>query len=399
MPPATPFIDKGKSMNNRRNACLAAALAALLSPAAFAASGPADMASSYASPAHGLGQPTAAHVEDSQAASGDDRLVVPASTAAPAPAAKTAPRTKVSTQIFVNASDLQRRWVSTADEGIAMDLKRFFIHVDHRFNEDWSARLTTDVQWQRNSDPTDLFIRHAYLQRRLGKSQHVRLGNAPTPWIGYAAQRNGFRYVDPGVTSRMRLGAPADWGVHGGGKLGQFNYAVAAVTGAGFQKPRTGKRADVEARVAWAPIANLEFALGGYQGTRAMDVNTSRLHTAKRWNGMVSYVDEKLRLGAEFFYADNWTRVIQASPDAARGWSAWSSYQLTPTVAMFSRHDHTEMSLRLNPTQEQRYSQLGMELRQSRHLRLALVGKRTDMQSVTRRAKANEIGVWAQVMF
>lgn len=375
-------------MNLRQKSILTAAFIALLVPAL-----PASAASVPAGATDALAQVTApspdARAEPTKKTRKDDKSAT----------TKTAPRTKLSTQIFLDASDLQRRWVNTADEGVAVDLKRFFINLDHHINADWSAHLTTDVHWQRNSDPTDLFIRHAYVQRQLGKSHHVRLGNAPTPWIGYAARRNGFRYVDPDLIGRMRLGAPADWGVHAGGTIGQFNYAVSAVTGAGFQKPRTGKRADIEARATFSPVAKLELTLGGYHGTRAMDVNTPRMHTAQRRTGMVSYVDQNLRLGAQFFYADNWTRVTQITPDAARGWSAWGSYQISPAIAIFSRHDRTEMSLRLDPTREQRYSQLGMEWKHSRHLRLAVVGKRTDLSSATRRAKADELGVWAQVMF
>ena len=74
-----------------------------------------------------------------------------------------APATKVSAQIFLNASQLDRDGVVTDDEGLALDLKRTFITVDHRFNQHWTAQVTTDVQWLRNSDPTDVWLRHAYL--------------------------------------------------------------------------------------------------------------------------------------------------------------------------------------------------------------------------------------------
>lgn len=312
---------------------------------------------------------------------------------------KPASRTRMSTQIFITVSDLQRRNVTSSDEGMGADLGRFFINIDHRINSVWSTHLTTDVQWQRHRDPTDLLLRHAYVQQRLSKAQHIRYGDAPTPWIGYVARRYGFRYVNPDMTAQMRLGAPADWGVHLAGDFGQFKYAVAAVTGAGFQKPRVGKRADFEGRMTWSPGSNIEIALGTYQGTRAMDVHTSRLHTAKRWNGAITYVDEQLRFGAEVFYADNWTRVTKVSPDAARGWSSWASYQVSPSITLMSRHDHTEMSLRLNPTLEQRYTHLGVELMKTRHLRSALVGKRTSLSSASQTTKDYELGFWTQLVF
>ena len=366
------FHSGARSMNQTSNAYLAAALAGLLAPAAIA--GP-SATSDIATPATMAGQP--------------DK---------PAPASPV-PRTKVSTQIFINASDLQRSGVTRDDEGLAVELKRLYINVDHTFNDNWSGHLTTDVQWLRNSDPTDLLFRHAYLERRLGKSQHLQLGNAPTPWILHVAKLNGFRYVDPGVIPRMKLGVPADWGVQVGGDVGQFNYQVAAVTGAGFQKPRIGERADIEARVSWKPIKQFEAAIGGYHGTRAMDVDTPHLHTAERWNAMATWIDKDFRVGAEFFYADNWTRVTQVSPDAARGWSGWGSYQLTPAFAAFARHDRTDMSLRLDPSREERFSQFGLEWKQSKHVKLALVGKRTEVASSKVNATANEAGIWGQMVF
>lgn len=327
-------------------------------------------------------------------------LLAPAAVAAvPAPASS-APRTKVSTQIFMNASDLQRSGVSTSDEGFAVELKRLYINVDHTFNANWSGHLTTDVQWVRDKDPSDLFFRHVYLQRRMGENHYLRLGNAPTPWIQRAAQLNGFRYVEADLVTRNKLGLTADWGVQVLGDTGQFNYAVAAVTGAGYEKPRTGNRADIEALLSWMPTKQVQFAVGSYHGTRAMDAGSAtRLHTAERWNALASYVDKNFRVGAEYFYADNWSRVTQVSPDASRGWSGWGSYQLTPAFAAFARHDRTDMSLRLNPTREERFSQLGVEWTQSKNLRLSLVGKRTEVAWATVNATANEVGVWGQMVF
>lgn len=311
----------------------------------------------------------------------------------------TAPRTTMSTQIFLNASDLQRSGAAT-DEGTAVELKRFFVNLDHTINEEWSVHVTTDMQWLRNDDPTELWLRHAYLQRRLGSSATLRLGSAATPWIGYVGKRNGFRYVDPDLMSRMGLGNPADWGVHVQGERGQADYAVSVMTGAGYKRPRTGERADVEARFAWAATEQIQFAVGGYNGTRAMDVNdAARLHTAERWNAMASYVDPRFRLGAEYFRSTNWNRVNQLQPDAGRGWAAWTSYRFAPRFSVFARHDRSEMSLRLDPSREDRYSQLGVEWKQSRHLRLALVGKRHTVGSLTSRAEANEAGVWGQLEF
>src|SRR5690554_2699366 len=190
--------------------------------------------------------------------------------------------TRFSALIFANASyqDLERD-----GDNLNVDLKRLFLNFDHRFSQDWSAPLTTDIQWQRYQDPSDLFVRHLYIQRRIGDNHHLRLGNAPDTWILPLAQLNGYRYLDPGLIPMAGHGTPADWGVHLQGGSGAFSYALAAVTGAGFQKPRVGDSPDYQARVSWEVADGLQLHLGGYRGTRAMDKGVRpRLHTAERWN-------------------------------------------------------------------------------------------------------------------
>ncbi|MNM47410.1 hypothetical protein D3C81_583760 [compost metagenome] len=311
-----------------------------------------------------------------------------------------APATKVSAQIFINASQLDRDGVETADEGLAMDLKRTFITVDHRFNERWSAQVTTDVQWLRNSDASDLWLRHAYLQRSFGKGSWLRLGNAPTPWIAQESVREGFRYVDSGLIARTKLGTPADYGVHGQYSRGDFVYAASVVTGGGFQKPRLGNRADVEARVGWTPAKGVELAMGGYRGTRAQDSgDLPHEHTAQRWNVMASWVGERARVGAQYFQAEDWTRITRPGSDDQRGWSAWSSYQFTPQYAVFARADETRMSLDIDPRTRERYQQVGVEWKPNKHLRLAMVGKRVEQETAKKKLESHEAGFWAQLAF
>lgn len=310
------------------------------------------------------------------------------------------PDTRLSTQIFLNASQLDRSGVDTADEGLAIDLKRTFVTLDHRFNERWSAQITTDVQWNRNSDPTDVWVRHAYLQRSFGKGSWLRLGNAPTPWIAQESAREGYRYVDPGLIARTKMGAPADYGVHGQYRNGDFVYTASVVTGGGFQKPRLGNRADVEARVGWTPVKGVELAAGGYRGTRAQDAGSKpHVHTAQRWNAMASWVGERGRAGAQYFRAEDWTRITRPGSDDQRGWSAWSSYQFTPQYGVFARYDETRMSLDIDPITRERYHQLGVEWKPNRHLRLAAVGKRVEQRSAKKAMESNEVGVWAQLAF
>ncbi len=305
-------------------------------------------------------------------------------------------RTRVSGLVFLNASyqDQER-----GGDNLNVDLKRFWINVDHQFNQDWSVHLTTDVQWQRYQDPTDVFVRHLYVQRRIGDNHRLRLGNAPDTWILPLAQLNGFRYLDPGLIPMSGAGTPADWGVHLQGGSGPVTYAVSAVTGAGFQKPRTGGP-DFQGRVSWEVADGLQLHLGGYRGTRAMDKNDRpHIHTAERWNGAVTWVTGPWRLGAEYFYADNWNRVNQSEPDASNGASVWGSYRINQNYAVFARHDRLNNSRRLAPANERDYYNLALEWRHSNKLRFAAAYRHIDNQTATARQINREFGIWTHLAF
>lgn len=324
----------------------------------------------------------------------------PASAGGTADAAVT-PATRWSGLVFLNASDRQRDGVQTRDEGLAVDLKRLYLQMDHRFNELWSAQVITDVQWHRNADPTDVWLRHAYLERRLGEHAVLQLGNAPTPWIAVESPREGYRYVDPGLIARNGLGPAADYGVHLKGRTGALAWAGSVITGSGFQRPRLGDHADVEVRLGWFPVKQLELAVGGYRGTHGADAGSAtRVHTAQRWNAMASWVGERGRLGAQYVEVDNWNRVTRPGEDSGSGWSAWASHDLGPRHALFARHDRTRLSRRLDPALEERYSQLGVEWQALPALKLAVVGKRIDRESSTAASlRTDEVGVWGSFRF
>jgi hypothetical protein len=115
---------------------------------------------------------------------------------------------------------------------------------------------------------------------------------------------------------------------------------------------------------------------------------------------MVAYADERFRLGAQYFHADNWNQVRAPLADAARGWSAWASMRLAPQWAVFARHDAARTSLRRDPARRDRYDSLGLEYRWSRDLQLALVARRQRLANhAGMLTAASELGVWTQIAF
>lgn len=311
--------------------------------------------------------------------------------------------TNVSTTLFIDASDISRSGVHADDEGLGMGLDRFYIDVKHRFDSRWSARVTTDVQWQRQQDPTDLWFKYAYLEGKFSNALMLRFGAAPMPWPAFANKWGGYRYVEKELVTREKVGGSSDWGVHAIGQVadnGSVEYAVSAVTGAGYKRPSAGDNIDVDARVAWQPSEHTVLGVGTYRGTLAQDAGTApRLHTAERWTALAAYSDDRFRIGTQFFRADNWDQVNEVQPDAARGWSGWASWQLTPEMSVFARHDETRPSLRIDPSRDERLDLVGVEWTPDKRLRLALVGKRDALRSSTVNHHSNEVGVWAQLKF
>lgn len=104
--------------------------------------------------------------------------------------------TSDSGKMFVDVSHIDQRTNGAGNSDTNADLKRFYINVDHRFGEVWSAHLTTDIQWHRHDDPTDLWAKHACLQGDFSKAFVLRLGAASTPWVGLVDHWYGYRYVE-----------------------------------------------------------------------------------------------------------------------------------------------------------------------------------------------------------
>lgn len=314
--------------------------------------------------------------------------------------------TSVGTKLFLDVSHLDHDLPGAGADasGSSADLKRFFIDVDHRFSKVWSAHLTTDINWLRDQDPTDLWVRHAYVQGSFSKALTLRLGAAPMPWQALVNKWYGYRYVETDLTMRAKVGNVADWGVHALGTLGaggRVGYAASVVTGAGYKKPRLGNGPDVSARLSFRPTAHTVLGLGGYRGTLGQGTGGREAwHTAQRWSLMAAYADRFWRVGAQYFRASDWSRVPSPQGDRSHGWSAWISRQLTPMVSLFARHDHVEPSGWLDPERRDRYSNAGVEWRAHTWLRVAAVWKRTRLTDDGEELGTdNEAGLWAQVTF
>ncbi|MFT3898395.1 MAG: porin [Thermomonas sp.] len=314
--------------------------------------------------------------------------------------------TKVSGRIFFDVSSLEQESDGTkvSNTGMGFDVKRFYVGIDHKFDDKWSANITTDFQYSSSVGATEVFLKKAYLQGKFSDAFTLRIGSADMPWIPFAESYSGYRYVENPLVDRLKFGNSADWGFHAGGTLGggMFNYAASVVSGAGYKNPSRSKGMDFEGRIGFAPTPNTIIGIGAYSGKQGQESeSTDALHTASRVDALVAYSSPKFRLGGEWFQAKNWSRELAIDPDKADGYSLWASAVVSKGgISVFGRYDNADLSKDLNPSLQQKYYNIGVEFPIIKGFKLATVYKHTDQDSdTTPNIKTNEFGVWGDVQW
>lgn len=315
--------------------------------------------------------------------------------------------TKISGRLYYDLTHIDDRSknVKTDKSGFAFDIKRFYLGVDHKFNDQWSMNLTTDFQYSSAISSTDVYLKKAYIQYKLSDAFVLRAGAADLPWVPFAESYYGMRYIENTLTDRLKYGTSADWGVHAGGKLagGAVEYAVAALNGNGYKNPSRSKGLDVEGRLSFAPTEQTVIGVGAYSGTLGKEKQTvNALHTANRVDFLAAYMAGNTRFGVEYFQANNWNNVTSVASDKASGWSLWGSVGLNNKgVTLFGRYDNTDLSKTLDPSLQDRYYNIGVEWPVAPGVKLATVYKHTDQRNAARSKdlKTDEFGVWGEFRF
>jgi hypothetical protein len=327
--------------------------------------------------------------------------------------------TTVSGKMYFDFSNISQKNSDTGHTdatGTGLDVKRFYLGVNHQFNDVWSANLTTDFNYVSADAETNLFVKKAYLQGKFSDAAIFRAGSADMPWIGFVENYYGFRYVENTLIDRLKYGNAADWGLHLGGDVGagkNLNYAVSVVNGGGYKNPGRSKGVDVEGRVGFVPFENMIVGLGGYSGHLGRDTETTGAeHTATRGDLVVAYADTNFRLGGEYFTAKNWGNlVLSPLSDKADGYSFWGSIALADDVSLFARYDNASLSRDLDRNAKDVYYNLGVQYQVTKGLKLAGVWKheKADKSVFTQtpvplpahvqNVKTNEVGVFGEVSF
>jgi len=265
--------------------------------------------------------------------------------------------TKIGSTVFYDLTDINnvngvgKSAVRSTANGFSFDIKRFYITIDHQFDDQWSAELITDANYQSTLGQTSLFIKKAFVQWKYAPWLTVRVGSADMPWIPYDETIYGYRFVENTFIDRIKFGNSSDWGVHifGTYAAGLLGYQFSMVSGSGYKKPVRSKQPDFEGRVNlnWK---GFQLGVGGYDGTEgASDNSTPIRHHYTRFDALAAYTANGIRVGVEFFDAQHHgqeTTVFTVPPAAsgtfgstAYGWEPFASWQFCPEWAVFGRYD------------------------------------------------------------
>ena len=386
-----------------------------------------------------------------------------------APAADVGSDTTVGGRVYFDVSHISLQnenaagaSVDVPPTGTGFDVKRFYLIVDHKFNDIWSANLTTDAQFSTAATSTaatptggttpvitngntsggvsEVYIKKLYVQGKFDDAFVLRIGSADLPWITYLESLYGYRYVEKLALDRLGLGTTSDWGVNVNGKSGVFDYSASVVNGGGYKNPTRTKDVDFEGRIGVKPIAWLTLAAGVYSGHLGQ-INASNQsfpsNTATRFDFAAAVNYEGLRLGAEYLNAKNFKTVNNLAgsaygtsaivtgsgavpvSDKADGVSGWASYSFAAVWSVFGRYDQVKLSKDVASSLKDTYFNVGMSYKPIKALDFALVYKneKVDNGSASigggnaggsytiggangqRSGKFDEIGLYAQWTF
>jgi hypothetical protein len=332
----------------------------------------------------------------------------------PAPPAPAFPKTTIGGRVYADLSSKEIKdegtGLKSSDSGVGVDVKRFYFTATHDFNATWSAQFQSDIG-DVGAKRYDVFVKKAFLQLKLDNAAIFRLGAADTAWIPFVEGIYGQRYFEQTITDSLGFGSSAEWGLHFLGKAvdNKLSYAFTIGNGKGYSNPARSKSVDFEGRVSLEPITGLTFAAGGYSGKRGLATDTAPAkHTANRFNALANWVIGPVKVGGEYFTADNWNRVTQTTEDKSDGYSGWLQFMVDSQWTLFGRYDSANPSKTLNSALKLSYYNFGVQWKPVKPLTAALAYKYADVKGGTFstgngtigstkvgfKGKYNEIGLW-----
>ena len=342
--------------------------------------------------------------------------------------------TSISGRMYFNVSNINQKVNgvkpsgNSSLNGTGFNIKRFYLGVDHKFDDVFAANVTMDVSnvvgntananfpgSPANGASTvtvpatcvtgtvactvtvpaqpinnnvslvgkGFYIKKAYLQAKLDPALIIRVGAADLPWVPYDEGFYGYRHIENTLIDRTNFGTSADWGVHVLGDLagGLFSYQVSAIDGGGYRNVKVTKTIDLEGRAS-VNYKGVFAGVGGYTGKRGNDTqnailaNGQDLHTATREDALVGYKTKLFTVGAEYFHTKNWNTVTSVAEDKSDGYSVFGNVNFAKTWSVFGRYDRVKPTKDLNDNLKDNYFNVGIQWEPVKIVDLALVYKR-----------------------
>jgi hypothetical protein len=307
---------------------------------------------------------------------------------APKPKSQWFDETKISGRMYYNVSEISRytNGVKTEGDG-GFAIKRFYIGIDHKFDDIFAVNLTTDIDnvvgQTNNLVGKGLYVKKAYVEAKLNPAFILRLGSADLPWVPFVEGIYGYRHIEQIEIDRTKFGTSADWGVHALGSFanGLISYQVSAVDGGGYRDPHFSKTIDLEGRVS-AQYKGFTAAVGGYTGKLGKATQgVTTFHTAERFDALVAYKGKMFSVGAEYFHTKNWTQVTSLTADSADGYSVFGSVSPIAKVSIFGRYDWLKPKKDTNNGFKDEYYNIGIQYSPAKIVDFGLVYKHDKAQN------------------
>ncbi|MDX8377019.1 MAG: porin [Mariprofundales bacterium] len=265
------------------------------------------------------------------------------------------------------------------EAGVYVD--RFYMSAKYYVNNDWHARITTDINNETVNAPGlkrnyNVFVKYAYLSGKLNDIMTLRLGLNSTPWIGYEEHLWKHRYVSGVTSDTFKFDDSSDLGITLTGKGGMFSYHVSAINGAGYSKPAATKGLDFNTRLSITPIEGLDVSAQyrtGYRGTKKLVAGVTATGTKENLSQvMISYGTDDWRAGANYINHDKTVAAANKATDKGYVVWAWAQFGEFGAFGRFESIDK-DSGVVATSTQTTDRSLLGVEYFVAKGVKMSLV--------------------------
>lgn len=288
----------------------------------------------------------------------------------------------------VNSTNL----TTAKTQGLSLD--RAYLTGKYFINDTWTARVTTDVQYDTglNSKTNNIFLKYAYLQGDFMPELSLRFGIIHTSWIDHEEGLWQHRYVTKTMVDDLGITDSADAGIGIVGKTlgGIVNYQLVGVNGGGYSNTQPTNGQDFGGRINISPIKGLQLDLGyrtGYRGKKTFSngATTYAVITGgkqKLMQAMLTYGS-----GHDYRIGLNYVSDKDKAKNALKttGYAVWGYYDFADTsvgkFGIFGRYQHAKITPYNNvgalvagiSDETKQHNAIGLELKPTKDVALSLV--------------------------